>query len=265
MLSLCSTVAMSVLLGPEFSMDTSLIQTIMKYNTAIMPSCAERTSYPRILRPFVWRLSPLCRAMQSNLSKAKMKLIPEIKHRIGIARSKKGWIENGGPMSLLDGLIEMAFEKGSLSRSSDRGDDAQQVHLLAEEIMLYHFELSSPIAFFITFNLYVIMNHKEYLAPLREEISEASKLSGGSLTLDTLKHAPKLESFVKETCRLYDISCCKFFHLHSTLHLIIFILSSNCPGSNSFSSNQFPPRHETSAPGVYKFISKPRHDNYVTW
>ncbi|KAE8363467.1 cytochrome P450 [Aspergillus caelatus] len=227
-LSLCSTVAMSVVLGPEFTMDTSLIQTIMMYNRAIMPSCAERTSYPRILRPFVWRLSPLCLAMQSNLSKAKMNLIPEIKHRIGIARSKKGLIENGGPMSLLDGLIEMAFEKGSLSRSSDRGDDRQQANLLAEEIMFYHFELSSPIAFFITFNLYVIMNHKEYLAPLREEISEASKRSGGSLTLDTLKHAPRLESFVKETCRLYDISCLTSFRrVMKPVHLESINLSLN--------------------------------------
>ncbi|KAB8268842.1 cytochrome P450 [Aspergillus minisclerotigenes] len=201
-LSLCSTVAMSVLLGPEFSMDTSLIQTIMMYNTAIMPSCAERTSYPRILRPFVWRLSPLCRAMKSDLSKTKIKLIPEIKRRIDIARSKKGWLEEG-PMSLLDGLIETAFEKGCLSRSSDRGDDDQQVALLAEEIIFYHFELSTPVAFFIIFAVYVIMNNKEYLNPLRDEISGALKLSGGSFTLDTLNHAPKLESFVKETCRFF--------------------------------------------------------------
>ncbi|RAQ61855.1 cytochrome P450 monooxygenase [Aspergillus flavus] len=205
-LSLCSTVAMSVLLGPEFSMDTSLIQTIMMYNTAIMPSCAKRTSYPRILRPFVWRLSPLCRAVKSDVLKTKIKLIPEIKHRIDIARSKKGWLEEG-PMSLLDGLIETAFEKGCLSRSSDRGGDDQQVALLAEEIIFYHFELSMPVAFFIIFAVYVIMNNKEYLTPLREEISEALKLSGGSFTLDTLNHAPKLASFVKETCRLYDISC----------------------------------------------------------
>ncbi|KAE8333668.1 cytochrome P450 [Aspergillus sergii] len=209
-LSLCSTVAMAVLLGPEFSMDTSLIQTIMMYNTAIMPSCAERTSYPRILRPFVWRLSPLCRTMKSDFSKTKMKLIPEIKHRIDIARLNKGWLEDG-PMSLLDGLIETAFEKGSLSRSSDLGDYDQRVDLLAEEIIFYHFELSSPVAFFIIFAVYVIMNNKEYLTPLREEISEALKLSGGGFTLDTLNHAPKLESFVKETCRLYDISCLTSF------------------------------------------------------
>lgn len=245
-------------------MDTSLIQTIMMYNTAIMPSCAKRTSYPRILRPFLWRLSPLCRAVKSDLLKTKIKLIPEIKHRIDIARSKKGWLEEG-PMSLLDGLIETAFEKGCLSRSSDRGDDDQQVALLAEEIIFYHFELSMPVAFFIIFAVYVIMNNKEYLTLLREEISEALKLSGGSFTLDTLNHAPKLASFVKETCRLYDISCCKFFHLHSTLHFIIFILSSNCPGSNSFSSNQFPPRDEANSPRIDQFISKARHHHYGTW
>lgn len=255
---------MSVLLGPEFSMDTSLIQTIMMYNTAIMPSCAKRTSYPRILRPFVWRLSPLCRAVKSDLLKTKIKLIPEIKHRIDIARSKKWWLEEG-PMSLLDGLIETAFEKGCLSRSSDRGDDDQQVALLAEEIIFYHFELSMPVVFFIIFAVYVIMNNKEYLTPLREEISEALKLSGGSFTLDTLNHAPKLASFVKETCRLYDISCCKFFHRHSTLHFIIFILSSNCPGSNSFSSNQFPPRDEANSPRIDQFISKAWHHHYGTW
>ena len=207
---------MSVLLGQEFCMDISLIQAMSMYNATVMPSCYERTSYPRVLRPFVWRLSPLCRAMKSHFSKAKMRLLPEIKRRIDIAQPNKGRIGNDGPASLLDGLIETAFEKGILNRSGNRQDDDQQANLLAEEIILYHFELSSPIAFFVIFKLYAVINHMEYLAPLREEISEAVKQSGGRLTLDTLKHAPKLESFSRETCRLYDISCCEFPQLHLT-------------------------------------------------
>ncbi|KAE8410035.1 cytochrome P450 [Aspergillus pseudonomiae] len=145
-----------------------------------------------------------------------MRLMPEIKRRIDIAQPNKGRIGNDGPASLLDGLIETAFEKGILNRNSNRQDDDQQVDLLAEEIILYHFELSSPIAFFVIFKLYAVINHMEYLAPLREEVSEAVKQSGGRLTLDTLKHAPKLESFSRETCRLYDISCCEFPQLHLT-------------------------------------------------
>ncbi|KNG87151.1 cytochrome P450 monooxygenase [Aspergillus nomiae NRRL 13137] len=168
--TLCSTVVMSVLLGQEFCMDISLIQAMSMYNATVMPSCYERTSYPRVLRPFVWRLSPPCRAMKSHFSKAKMRLMPEIKRRIDIARPNKGRIGNDGPASLLDGLIETAFEKGILNRSGNRQDDDQQVDLLAEEIILYHFELSSPIAFFVIFKLYAIIDHMEYLAPLREEL-----------------------------------------------------------------------------------------------
>ncbi|GAB1199385.1 hypothetical protein APSETT444_008732 [Aspergillus pseudonomiae] len=188
-------------------------QAMSMYNATVMPSCYERTSYPRVLRPFVWRLSPPCRAMKSHFSKAKMRLMPEIKRRIDIARPNKGRIGNDGPASLLDGLIETAFEKGILNRSGNRQDDGQQVDLLAEEIILYHFELSSPIAFFVIFKLYAVINHMEYLAPLREEVSEAVKQSGGRLTLDTLKHAPKLESFSRETCRTIIMSPGRDVHL----------------------------------------------------
>nr|ALG03239.1 P450 [Aspergillus alliaceus] len=210
-LSLCSAVAMSILLGPDFCMDAPLIQTTQMYHDSIMPSCYERTGYPQILRPFVWRFSPICRALRSRLSALKMKLIPEVKHRIELVRLGRGGVERDSTQSLLDALIETAFEKGSLSRSEQSTDDGAQVGLIVEQVIMFHFELCQPISFFLCSMLYVVMDHKEYVVPLREEASQTLRTSGGHWSLDCLKNAPKLESFARETFRLYDISALTSF------------------------------------------------------
>ncbi|KAF5857077.1 hypothetical protein ETB97_006289 [Aspergillus alliaceus] len=201
--SLCSAVAMSILLGPDFCMDAPLLQTTQMYHDSIMPSCYERTGYPRILRPFVWRFSPICRALRSHLSALKMKLIPEVKHRIEMVRLGRGGVERDSTQSLLDALIETAFEKGSLSRSEQSTDDGAQVGLIVEQVIMFHFELCQPISFFLCSMLYVVMDHKEYVVPLREEASRTLRTSGGHWSLDCLKNAPKLESFARETFRFF--------------------------------------------------------------
>ncbi|GIK03424.1 hypothetical protein Aspvir_007493 [Aspergillus viridinutans] len=204
-LSLCSTVTMTLLLGPDIAPDPALLHHAMSFGEAIMSSCYRRTGYPRILRPFVWRFSPVCRNLRTSLSIVRAKLVPEVVRRIAAARAADK-TKDVRPSSLLDALVAAAFDNGSLSRDGKCANDAAQAQLLADDLLFYHFELSNPTAFNIIFQVYAIMNHREYMAPLREEALHALKLTDGDWTVETLKHTPKLESFAKEAFRLYDIS-----------------------------------------------------------
>lgn len=207
---------MTLLLGSDVAPDPALLHHATSFGEAIMSSCYRRTGCPRILRPFVWRFSPVCRDLRTSLSIARAKLIPEVARRIAAARAADE-TKDVRPSSLLDALVAAAFDDGSLSRDGKSANEAAQVRLLADDLLFYHFELSKPTAFNIVFQLYAIMNNREYMAPLREETVNALKCTDGDWTVETLKHAPKLESFVKETFRLYDISPCQFFSLSSDL------------------------------------------------
>ncbi|PYH57757.1 cytochrome P450 [Aspergillus niger CBS 101883] len=204
-LSLCSTVTMALLLGPDTAPDPVLHHHSTSFGEAIMSSCYRRTGYPRILRPFVWRFSSECRNLRKHLSLVRERLVPEVARRVAAARAADK-TKDVRPSSLLDALIAAAFDNGSLSPDDQGRNDAAQVQLLADDLIFYHFELCKPTAFNIIFQLYAIMDHPEYKAPLREEALQALKLTNGDWTVETLKHAPKLESFTKETFRLYDIS-----------------------------------------------------------
>jgi hypothetical protein len=140
------------------------------------------------------------------------KLVPEIARHIAAARVADE-TKHERPSSLLDALVAAAFDNGSLSRDDKGANEEGQLQLLADDLLFFHFELSIPTTFNIVFQLYAIMNHREYMAPLREEIRDALKLTDAAWTAETLKHAPKLESFAKETFRLYDISQRKFLLL----------------------------------------------------
>ncbi|RAK88249.1 cytochrome P450 monooxygenase [Aspergillus costaricaensis CBS 115574] len=204
-LSLCSKITIILLLGPDIAPDPVLLHHLMSFGESIMSSCYRRTGYPRILRPFVWHFSPVCRNLRYHLSILREKLVPVVARQVTAARAAKT-INDIRPYSLLDALVTAAFDNGSLSRDGDCTNEAAQLQLLADDLIFYHFELSNPTAFNIIFQLYSIMNHQEYMAPLREEALHALKLTDGDWTAETLKHAPKLESFAKETFRLYDIS-----------------------------------------------------------
>ncbi|CAK47961.1 uncharacterized protein An04g09540 [Aspergillus niger] len=204
-LSLCSTVTMALLLGPDTAPDPVLHHHSTSFGEAIMSSCYRRTGYPRILRPFVWRFSSECRNLRKHFSLVRERLVPEVARRVAAARAADK-TKDVRPSSLLDALIAAAFDNGSLSPDDQGRNDAAQVQLLADDLIFYHFELCKPTAFNIIFQLYAIMDHPEYKAPLREEALQALKLTNGDWTVETLKHAPKLESFTKETFRLYDIS-----------------------------------------------------------
>lgn len=201
---------MSLLLGPDTPYDPVLHHHVSSFGAAIMESCYGRTAYPRILRPFAWRFSPQCRGLRTHLSMARARLIPEVARRVAAARKANIEVKDSRPTSLLDALIEAALENGSLNRDGICTNEKAQLQILADDLLFFHFELSKPTTVNIVFQMYAIMNHREYMSPLREEITKALELTNGEWTVETLKYAPKLESFTKETFRLYDISPCKF-------------------------------------------------------
>ncbi|KAL5337250.1 cytochrome P450 [Aspergillus crustosus] len=205
--SASSAIATSLILGSNTPNAPGFTANVTGYNDLMIYSRLLRVHYPWILRPLVWYFAPPCRQLRSHLSILRKLLTPEVKRRVGTIR--RGGLkpqESSRSFSLLDILIETTFNNGTLSRFEPVADENEQIDILVQNVLLYHFELARPTGMNITFMLYTIMNHPEYIAPLREEINGALNRFGGVWVPDLLAHAPKLESFCKETFRLHDIS-----------------------------------------------------------
>ncbi|KAL4876857.1 cytochrome P450 [Aspergillus karnatakaensis] len=201
-----SPIATSLILGPNSPHAVEFTALAAEYNRLKMANRRLRGDFPRFLRPVVWQFAPTCRGLRKTISLLKVILLPEIQRRVNIVRSGTKH-QNGHTtgFSLLDALIEATIKNGSLSRR-DASNDAPAVDLIAQQLMLFHFELSRATGVNIVFLLYRIMNHPEYVQPLRDEITKALETSGGEWVFDMLKLAPKLESFNREVFRMHDIS-----------------------------------------------------------
>ncbi|KAL4861376.1 hypothetical protein BDV12DRAFT_208060 [Aspergillus spectabilis] len=206
--SVTSAIATSLLLGNNPPNAASITAAAMAYNDAMMETRRLRTEYPWTLRRLIWHLAPACRMLRSHRSRLHRLLTIEVTKRIHEARSGFGeeTVPQRRPFSLMDVLIEASFRNNSLDRAKRSQDEEQVVDLLVQQISLLHFELARPTGMNVILMLYAIVNHPEYLKPLRDEMTEALQLSGGKWSFDMLKSAPKLESFARETFRMHEIS-----------------------------------------------------------
>ncbi|KAL2859637.1 cytochrome P450 monooxygenase [Aspergillus pseudodeflectus] len=205
--SATSAIATSLILGADHADAAEITAVSMGHNDGIMLSRVVRSAYPRILRPLVWCFAPTCRELQSNAARLRKLMIPEINCRVERVRSgKTPSTAEETSFSLLDVLIEATFKNGTLSRTKRKENEDELVDIIFQQLLLYHFELSRPTGMNVVFMLYTIMNNREYIAPLRDEWAAAVNRCGGDWTQDILSHAPKLESFSKETFRYHDVS-----------------------------------------------------------
>jgi hypothetical protein len=213
--SATSAIATALILGADHEDAAEITTVSIGHNDGIMLSRVVRSSYPRILRPLVWRFAPTCRELRSNAARLRKLMIPEINRRVERIRDgKTPSDEENSSFSLLNVLIETTFKNGTLSRTKRQDNEDELVDIIFQQLLLYHFELSRPTGMNVVFMLYTIMNKPEYIAPLRQEWTEAVNRCGGDWTLNVLSHAPKLESFSKETFRFHDVSYCKFSTPH---------------------------------------------------
>ncbi|KAL3459998.1 cytochrome P450 [Aspergillus heterothallicus] len=204
--SVTSAIATSLLLGTNTPNASSITAAAMAYNDAMMETRRLRIEYPWILRRLVWHFAPACRVLRYHRNNLHKLLTVEVTTRIREARFGKEPAFQRRPFSLIDVLIEASFKNNSLDRETRGGNEDQAVYLLVQQICLLHFELARPTGMNVILMLYAIMNHREYIKPLRDEMTEALQLFGGKWSFDILKNAPKLESFARETFRMHEIS-----------------------------------------------------------
>jgi hypothetical protein len=215
--SATSRIATSLILGADHADAAEITAVSMGHNDGIMLSRVVRSAYPRILRPLVWRFAPTCRELQSNAARLRRLMIPEINRRVERVRTGKTPSNaEDTSFSLLDVLIEATFKNGTLSRTKRKENEDELVDIIFQQLLLYHFELSRPTGMNVVFMLYTIMNNRGYIAALRDEWAAAVNHCGGDWTLDILSHAPKLESFSKESFRYHDVSYCMCPHPYNT-------------------------------------------------
>ncbi|PTU25283.1 hypothetical protein P175DRAFT_0427971 [Aspergillus ochraceoroseus IBT 24754] len=203
--SICSNVAMSVIVGPEFGADQTLVDETVSVADTMEISRYTRTGSPRILRPLIWRFMPLFRGLRAKHAMYYARLAPEVQRRIDNVRMGQAKTDDDRPFTLLDSLINVAFKNGTLNRNEKNADEDEVVYLLVQVVVLFHLELTRPISANVTFQIFSILDHPEYIDPLRQEITDGLKALGGNWTSEMIKLTPKLESFARETFRMHEI------------------------------------------------------------
>ncbi|KAJ5114037.1 cytochrome P450 monooxygenase [Penicillium angulare] len=205
-LEVFSKIATSLIYGPEFTSNPIFMDHFRLWAATIMPTLYVQTNYPRILRPLIWHFHPVCRTLRSSLNGMKEILLPGILNRIHRVQTNKrsSAVDENGRFSLLDYHIDAALKDGSLDRYEGGPEAKSQVIRLMDNSIQSLFQIEYPEAINVTYMMYAIMEHPEYLEPLREEILTALKLCNNEWTPEILNHCPKLESFNREAFRMRD-------------------------------------------------------------
>jgi hypothetical protein len=87
--SATSAIATFLILGADHADAAEITAVSMGHNDGIMLSRIVHSSYPRILRPLVWRFAPTCRELRSNAARLRKFMIPEINRRVERIRDGK--------------------------------------------------------------------------------------------------------------------------------------------------------------------------------
>ncbi|KAF3491748.1 cytochrome P450 [Arthroderma uncinatum] len=199
--SLLMVFSTSVVLGPEFSRDTELVEQITSHVLGIELVLAEFDRYPRILWPLVWGFSSATRNFRSNILNLKKRMVPEIKYRIKMLRSGEKADED---LTMLTLFLKLALKDGILSQQECPGSEEKQVDSLFMKTLFHIYEIWGPIAPLTGAMFAQAMANLELVGELREEISSSLvSLGGWKPDILTQTRTPKLESFTREILRLH--------------------------------------------------------------
>ncbi|EFQ98023.1 SirB protein [Nannizzia gypsea CBS 118893] len=191
--------ATSLVLGPGFSRDPVLMQHITSHVLGIEEVINEFARWPKILFPFLWRLSPIHRKFRSNISVIRKKVVPEIKRRVQLLRLGE---PTGEDMSMLTIFLKQALKEGLLSKVKNPKTDKKDIESLFMKTLFHIYEVWGPVTPLLSAMFVRCMADPEYIDVLREEISGSLESHEG-WSSNILAHTPKLESFMRESLRLY--------------------------------------------------------------
>ncbi|KAM5469313.1 hypothetical protein MferCBS49748_002984 [Microsporum ferrugineum] len=191
--------ATSLVLGTQFSRDPDLMEHITAHVLGIEDVVNEFDRCPRFLWPILWRLSSTHRNFRSNFSIIKKKVIPEIKRRIKLLRYGD---KAEGDSTMLTIFLKQALKEGLISQVENSKSEEKDIDSLFMKTLFHIYEVWGPITPVLGAMFTRCMANPEYADALREEISD-SLASHGGWDSDFLAHTPKLESFLRESLRLY--------------------------------------------------------------
>ncbi|KAM5474475.1 hypothetical protein MauCBS54593_002050 [Microsporum audouinii] len=191
--------ATSLVLGTQFSRDPDLMEHITAHVLGIEDVVNEFDRCPRFLWPLLWRLSSTHRNFRSNFSIIKKKVIPEIKRRIKLLRYGD---KAEGDSTMLTIFLKQALKEGLISQVENSKSEEKDIDSLFMKTLFHIYEVWGPITPVLGAMFTRCMANPEYADALREEISD-SLASHGGWDSDFLAHTPKLESFLRESLRLY--------------------------------------------------------------
>ncbi|CEJ92386.1 hypothetical protein VHEMI08041 [[Torrubiella] hemipterigena] len=198
-MGLSSELVVALVFCPGFASDTPFAKDIVNFVTQLEERVYHQRKYPVLLRPLFRRFSSITKTLHCTMAALKKILVPEVLRRIEQRRADKG----SGSCSVfyMDVMIHLAFKEGHLDYSCSSAD-LQTATLIAHHLLLICWGMISPTWMFGTIMLFDLWSRTEYIAPLRQELECAVQKTNGIWTFDMFKHAPRFESFTRESLRM---------------------------------------------------------------
>ncbi|KAI0468475.1 cytochrome P450 [Xylaria cf. heliscus] len=189
-LSLVARLSSRVFLGDKLCRDPAWLRITTEYPVNGFNAAYVLRLYPKILRPIVHWFLPECKLLRRQYAEACSIIQPVIDQRM---EEKRKALESGLPAPTYDDAIDWAQEESKQTQ----WDPAT-------------FQLSMAVAAvhtttdLISQTIVELLNHPEYIQPLRDEVIEVLRIHGWTKT--ALYNLKLMDSILKETQRVKPIS-----------------------------------------------------------
>ncbi|KAI4602581.1 hypothetical protein KJ359_007796 [Pestalotiopsis sp. 9143b] len=195
LLRIVGMVSGRMFIGPELSRTEEYLDAAINYTMEVMTAQRAVVNMNPWLRPFLASRLPEIKKLEKRKREAYNFLMPVIEARKQAFQDSK----NDGPDDMLQWLI----------RNSPKFTDAHSQNLAEVQLGLSFAAIHTTVL--VTTNVfYSAAALPEFIPELREEIETTLAKHNGLFTSQALQAMTKLDSFLKETLRLYPATMASF-------------------------------------------------------
>ncbi|KAH8730529.1 cytochrome P450 monooxygenase-like protein [Phaeosphaeriaceae sp. PMI808] len=195
LLDVIARISGRIFVGPELSKEPEYLECARMYTVFLSNAVTAIKHIRPILRPFLVTRLPEIKRLRNMEKRAVKYLEPIVNERLE-AEKDPNWEK---PEDMLQWLIDSRAEVNDFS-----------VEVVAKTQLALIFAAIHTTSISITNNIYTLAVTPEYIQPLREEIITAMAENEGNLSVKALHQMVKLDSYMKETARVYPFSFSTF-------------------------------------------------------
>jgi hypothetical protein len=197
-----------IFVGPDLCQDPEYLHSASNYTVYLMQALYAIKQTRPWLRPFLVPRLPEIRRLREMEKRAAKHLEPIVRERKESERNDPNWEKPDDMVSLCYPVLKAHTNLSSnvkmqwlLNHSAEHGVDS--VEGLAKTQLGLIFAAIHTTTMTVTNILYTLAVMPEYIGPLREEVREVMAENGGKITTRALQQMLKLDSYMKESTRVY--------------------------------------------------------------